>query len=311
MDDRLDVGRVTTGKIILSPKAIDLSALARRGWAVLESTGTFALHKARLDTEPVWVNADETRMAQVIDNLLTNAVKYTPAGGSILMTIRCEDDDALIRVADTGIGISPALLPRIFDLFVQGEPTRDRAKGGLGIGLTLVKRLVEMHGGSVDACSEGPGRGSAFTVRLPRLAVPVEAVATGPTRAAARGARRVLLVEDSADVRRMLRLRLELDGHEVHETEDGITGLAEALGLQPDVAIIDIGLPGLDGWELGRQLRATEAGRRMILVAISGYGQLEDQQLSREAGFDVHLVKPVDLDTLTEAIHGVRTVRHE
>jgi signal transduction histidine kinase/ActR/RegA family two-component response regulator len=311
MDDLLDVGRVTTGKIILSPKAIDLSELARRGWAVLESTGTFALHKARLDTEPVWVNADETRMAQVIDNLLTNAVKYTPAGGSILMTIRCEDDDALIRVADTGIGISPALLPRIFDLFVQGEPTRDRAKGGLGIGLTLVKRLVEMHGGSVDACSEGPGRGSAFTVRLPRLAVPVEAVATGPTRAAARGARRVLLVEDSADVRRMLRLRLELDGHEVHETEDGITGLAEALGLQPDVAIIDIGLPGLDGWELGRQLRATEAGRRMILVAISGYGQLEDQHLSREAGFDVHLVKPVDLDTLTEAIHGVRTVRHE
>jgi signal transduction histidine kinase/ActR/RegA family two-component response regulator len=312
MDDLLDVGRVTTGKIILSPKAIDLSELARRGWAVLESTGTFAQHKARLETELVWVNADETRIAQVIDNLLTNAVKYTPAGGSVLMTVRCEGDDAVIRVADTGIGINPALLPRIFDLFVQGEPTRDRAKGGLGIGLTLVKRLVEMHGGSVGACSEGPGRGSVFTVRLPRLAVPVEAVAAGPTRAAARGARRVLLVEDSADVREMLRLRLELDGHEVHETEDGITGLAEALGLQPDVAVIDIGLPGLDGWELARQLRTTEAGRRMILVAISGYGQLKDQQLSREAGFDVHLVKPVDLDALTEAIHGssLRTVPH-
>ena len=144
-----------------------------------------------------------------------------------------------------------------------------------------MKRLVEMHGGSVGARSEGPGRGSAFTVRLPRLAVPVEALAAGPTRAAARVARRVLLVEDSADVRRMLRLRLELDGHEVHETEDGITGLAEALGLQPDVAVIDIGLPGLDGWELARRLRATDAGRRMILVAISGYGQLEDQQLTR------------------------------
>jgi CheY-like chemotaxis protein len=181
----------------------------------------------------------------------------------------------------------------------------------LGIGLTLVKQLVEMHGGSVGACSEGRGRGSAFTVRLPRVAVHVEPVALGPTRTAPKGARRVLLVEDSADVRRMLRLRLELDGHEVHEAEDGITGLAEALGLQPDVAVIDIGLPGLDGWELARQLRATETGRRMILVAISGYGQLEDQQLSREAGFDVHLVKPVDLDTLTEAIHGVslRTVR--
>jgi CheY-like chemotaxis protein/anti-sigma regulatory factor (Ser/Thr protein kinase) len=314
MDDLLDVGRVTTGKIILSPKALDLSELARRSWAVLESTGTFAQHKSRLETEPVWVNADETRIAQVIDNLLTNAVKYTPSGGSVTMTVRPEGDDAIIRVADTGIGINPALLPRIFDLFVQGEPTRDRAKGGLGIGLTLVKRLVEMHGGSVVACSEGSGRGSVFTVRLSRLVVAMEAVAPAPTRTAAprradaRTARRVLLVEDSADVRRMLRLRLELDGHEVHEAEDGITGLTEALGLQPDVAIIDIGLPGLDGWELGRQLRATEAGRRMTLIAISGYGQLEDQQLSQEAGFDVHLVKPVDLDTLNATIHGVSPV---
>jgi signal transduction histidine kinase/ActR/RegA family two-component response regulator len=311
MDDLLDVGRVMTGKIILSPKTVDLSEVACRGWAVLESTGTFAQHKARLETEPVWVNADETRMAQVIDNLITNAVKYTPVGGSVMMAVLCEGDDAVIRVADTGIGISPALLPRIFDLFVQGELTRDRAKGGLGIGLTLVKRLVEMHGGSVGACSEGPGRGSAFTVRLPRLAVPAETVATGPTRTGARGGRRVLLVEDSADVRRMLRLRLELDSHEVHEAEDGITGLAEAFRLQPDVAVIDIGLPGLDGWELARQLRATEAGRRMILVAISGYGQLEDQQLSREAGFDAHLVKPVDLDALTEAIYGVSLISEE
>ena len=305
MDDLLDVGRVTTGKILLSPKALDLSDLARRGWAVLESTGTFAQHRARLDTEPVWVSADETRIAQVIDNLLTNGVKYTPAGGSVTMTVRSERNDAVIRVVDTGIGISSALLPRIFDLFVQGEPTRDRAKGGLGIGLTLVKRLVEMHGGSVGACSEGPGRGSTFTVRLPRLAVPVLALAAGPTRATVRGARRVLLVEDSVDVRRMLRLGLELDGHEVHETEDGIAGLAQALGLRPDVAVIDIGRPGLDGWELARQLRATEAGRRMILVAISGYGQVEDQQLSREAGFDLHLVKPVDIETLTDAIHDV------
>jgi signal transduction histidine kinase/ActR/RegA family two-component response regulator len=312
MDDLLDVGRVMTGKIILSPKVVDLSELARRGWAVLESTGMFTQHKVRLETEPVGVKADEIRMAQVIDNLITNAVKYTPAGGSVTVAVLSEGDDAVIRVADTGIGISPALLPRIFDLFVQGELTRDRAKGGLGIGLTLVKRLVEMHGGSVGARSEGPGRGSAFTVRLPRLAVPAETVATAPIRTAAGGARRVLLVEDSADVRRMLRLRLELDGHDVHEAEDGITGLAEAFRLQPDVAVIDIGLPGLDGWELARRLRAVDAGRRMILVAISGYGQLEDRQLSREAGFDVHLVKPVDLDTLTAAIHGVslRTVGH-
>jgi CheY-like chemotaxis protein len=219
------------------------------------------------------------------------------------MTVRGDGDGAVIRVSDTGIGMSPALLPRIFDLFVQGEPTRDRAKGGLGIGLTLVKRLVEMHGGSVTASSDGPGRGSVFTVCVPRLAVPVEHVATEATRAVSRGARRVLLVEDSADVRRMLRFRLELDGHELHETSDGITGLAEALRLQPDVAVIDIGLPGLDGWEVARQLRAANAGRRMTLIAISGYGQVADHQRSRQAGFDVHLVKPIDLDTLIDVIH--------
>jgi CheY-like chemotaxis protein len=181
----------------------------------------------------------------------------------------------------------------------------------LGIGLTLVKRLVEMHGGSVSAFSEGPGRGSVFVVRLPRVAVPVEALAAGLTGAATRGGRRVLLVEDSADARQMFRLMLELDGHEVHEAEDGVTGLAQALDLQPDVAVIDIGLPGLDGWELARRLRATDAGRRMILVAVSGYGELEDQRLSQNVGFDAHLVKPVDLDTLTKAIHGawLRTMR--
>jgi CheY-like chemotaxis protein len=313
MDDLLDVGRVTTGKIILSRRTFDLSVLARRSWAVFESTGTFARHVAKLETDPVWVDADETRMAQVIDNLLTNAVKYTPAGGSVNMTIQREHDDALIRVADTGIGISPTLLPRIFDLFVQGERTRDRAKGGLGIGLTLVKRLVEMHGGSVGAVSEGAGRGSVFTVKLPRALVPFAAPPVTPTRAAAMDTRRVLLVEDSADVRGMLRVMLELDGHDVHEAEDGVTGLAQALRLLPDVAIVDIGLPGLDGCELARQLRATGAGRKMILVAVSGYGQPEDQRLSREAGFDAHLVKPVDGDTLTHAIRRISLdrARHE
>ena len=304
MDDLLDVGRVTTGKIILSPQAIDLAELARRVWAVLESTGTFAQHKATLETGPVWVSADETRMAQVLDNLLTNAVKYTPAGGGVGMTVRRVGADAEIRVTDTGVGMSPALLPRIFDLFVQGEPTRDRAKGGLGIGLTLVKRLVEMHGGSVSASSAGQGRGSVFTVLLPLLAVDMKPVDTAAPRTLSHHARRVLLVEDSVDVRQMLRFRLELDGHEVHETGDGITGLAEALRLEPDVAVIDIGLPGMDGWQLARELRAATVGDRMVLIAISGYGQLTDQQSSRAAGFDAHLVKPLDLDALTDAILG-------
>jgi CheY-like chemotaxis protein len=166
----------------------------------------------------------------------------------------------------------------------------------------LAKRLVEMHGGSIGASSDGPARGSVFTVRLPRLAVWLEAAGTAPTRTAATNARRILLVEDSADVRRMLRAWLELLGHEVHETEDGITGLAQVRSLRPDVAVIDIGLPGLDGWELARQLRATNAGRRTMLIAVSGYGQAADQELSRMAGFDAHLVKPVDLDALTDII---------
>jgi signal transduction histidine kinase/ActR/RegA family two-component response regulator len=308
MDELLDVGRVTTGKIMLSREKVDLSELAHRAWRVLESTGTFAHHKARVETEAVWVNVDEIRMTQVIDNLLTNAVKYTPAGGRITMTVRRENDDAIIQVADTGVGIGAAFLPRIFDLFVQGEPTRDRAKGGLGIGLTLVKRLVEMHDGAVGAFSAGPDRGSTFTVRLPSLGTPGKAALTEPTRPAVTTAstmvsdRRILLVEDSADVRHMLRLRLELDGYKVYEAEDGITGLNHALGLRPDIAVIDIGLPGLDGWELARQVRASEAGRRMLLVAISGYGQQEDQRRSREAGFDMHLVKPVNLDSLTDFI---------
>lgn len=304
MDDLLDVGRVTTGKILLSPTTLDLSELARRGWAVLESTGTFARHAATLETEPVWVQVDETRIAQVIENLLTNAVKYTPAGGSVVMTVRGEGDDAVIRVADTGMGLGPTLLPHIFELFVQGERTRDRNKGGLGIGLTLVKRLVEMHGGSVDAASEGPGHGSVFTVRLPRVAASRTVLAGEPRRSNVTRARRILIVEDNADARQMLRSVLELEGHEMHEAEDGITGLAHALELEPDIAVVDIGLPGLDGWELARRVRATDAGRRMILVAVSGYGQPDDLTRSRLAGFDTHLVKPVDPETLNEAIHG-------
>ncbi len=304
MDDLLDVGRVTTGKIVLSRRAADLGAVARGTWAVLESTGTFARHAAKLEVEPAWADVDETRMAQVIENLLTNAVKYTPAGGEIVMRVCREDDAAVIRVTDTGIGMAGTLLPRVFDLFVQGERSRDRGKGGLGIGLTLVKRLMEMHGGTVTAASEGPGRGSVFTVRCPAVPAAAEAPPTPPTRAAASGPRRVVLVEDSADARQMLRAALELDGHEVHEAEDGLAGLALALRVQPDAAILDIGLPGLDGCELARRLRATDAGRDMVLVAVSGYGQPDDHRRSRAAGFDAHLVKPVDPDALARALLG-------
>jgi len=304
MDDLLDVARVTTGKIALSRQPLDVADLTRRCWTVLESTGTLQQHVARLEAEPVWVNADETRLLQVLENLLTNAVKYTPPGGSVTVSVRAQGGDAVIRVADTGIGIAPALLPRVFDLFVQGEQTKDRMKGGLGIGLTLVKRLVDMHGGSVEAASEGPGRGSVFTIRLPRLETPASAPAPHDRGPAAIVARRVLVVEDSPDAREMMRLLLELDGHEVYEADDGLAGLEQAVTLKPDAAVIDIGLPGLDGHELARRLRATDVGATMTLVAVSGYGQPEDHERSREAGFDLHLVKPVNAATLAHAIRG-------
>lgn len=308
-DDLLDVARVTTGKIILSRRSFDLGELVRRCWAVLQSTGTLTHHTARLEAEPVWMDADETRILQVIENLITNAVKYTPPGGSIVVAVRGEGGDAVIRVADSGVGISRALLPRIFDLFVQGEQTQDRVKGGLGIGLTLVKRLVEMHGGSVAATSEGPGRGSLFTVRLPRAAAPVTAVSAGERPSMATVGRRVLLVEDSPDAREMMRLLLELEGHEVYEAEDGLVGLERAIALRPDAAIIDIGLPGLDGREVARRLRATDAGARMTLVAVSGYGQPDDHRRSLDAGFNTHLVKPVDAGSLTRAIRSAPAER--
>jgi signal transduction histidine kinase len=303
MDDLLDAGRVATGKIILSRKPVDLGDLAARSWDVLDSTGTFAQHDATVETESVWANVDETRMAQVIENLLTNAVKYTPPGGKVAMSVRRDGDAAMIQVSDTGVGIGPTLLPRIFDLFVQGDRAPDRNKGGLGIGLTLVKRLVEMHGGSVGAVSAGPGHGSVFAVRLPCVAIPDTPARVEPPPSTGIGARRVLVVEDSADARQMLCSTLALDGHEVHEADNGITGLARAIELRPDVAIIDIGLPGLDGRDLARRLRQTDPGRSMILLALSGYGQPDDARLSREAGFDAHLVKPVDPDALAAAIH--------
>jgi signal transduction histidine kinase len=299
--DLLDVARLTTGKIVLSRRPVDLADVARSWCGVLESTGALRRHGLRIDAEPAWVEGDQTRLMQVVENLLSNALKYTPPGGDITVTIAPDRDDAVLRVSDTGIGIEPELLPRVFDLFVQGEQRPDRPTGGLGVGLTLVKRLVEMHGGSVVAASAGPGRGSSFEVRLPRLpTAPVTApVSTSDRRHATA---RVLIVEDDADSREMLRVVLELDGYEVHDAPDGLAGLDMARSLEPDIMIVDIGLPGLDGYELARRIRATDFGRRARLIAVSGYGQAEDRRRSLDAGFDVHLVKPVDEVALAQAM---------
>jgi PAS domain S-box-containing protein len=301
VDDLLDVVRVMTGKVLLERQPMELAEVVTRHVGSLRTTGKMQDHVVTVEAAPVWVDADIVRMEQVIGNLVSNALKYTPAGGHITITVKTEGGDAVLSVADTGVGIAPHLVTRIFDLFVQGERRLDRAQGGLGIGLTLVRRLVELHGGSVRAESAGVGGGSRFTVRLRAVPAPRAAAAAG---VAPRPVvpRRILVVEDNRDARDMLRHLLEASGHEVHEALDGRQGLEAALRLRPDVALIDLGLPELDGYELARRIRTVDPDRRMLLVAVTGYGSAEDRERSLTAGFDLHLVKPVDVDTLNDVL---------
>ena len=300
MDDLLDVGRVVTGKITLERRSMDLLAAARRAVATLRAAGVTERHDISVDGGPVWVDGDATRLEQVVTNLVSNALKFTPTGGSIRIWVGSEDGGAVLRVSDTGVGMSPELLPRIFELFVQGDQPPERAAGGLGIGLTLVRQLVELHGGHIEARSGGAGQGSVFTVRLPRARV-----TSGdrlPTAHAAVPPCRILVVEDNADARDMLLALLSLERHDVFTASDGPSGVDAAVRLRPDVALVDIGLPGLNGYEVARRIRATEAGRAMKLIALTGYGQSADMRQAREAGFDLHLVKPVDPGRLDEAL---------
>jgi signal transduction histidine kinase/ActR/RegA family two-component response regulator len=302
INDLLDVGRVVSGKIRLNRQPLDMAETVRR--AVATFIGD-ALLDRRIDisTEPVWIDGDADRIEQVLTNIVNNAVKYTPPGGLIRVSVRAEGGDAVLSVEDTGFGISAGLLPFIFDLYVQADRTLDRARGGLGIGLTLVRRLVELHGGTIVASSEGEEQGSRFTVRLrqipgatgfPDVSVPQERPAKP---------RRVLLIEDSKDAREMLRMMLELAGHVVYDAEDGVRGLELLNAERPDVGIIDIGLPRMDGYEVARRIRDLPYGRDMLLLALSGYGSPGDAKRSAEHGFDYHLVKPVDPDRLTRMIH--------
>jgi PAS domain S-box-containing protein len=290
VDDLLDVSRVTTGKIGLERRPVDLAEAVRRCADALAGTEQTGRHRLEIDARPVWVQGDRSRIEQVVMNLVSNAIKYTPAGGRISIAVRGDGRTARLSVSDTGLGIPAHMVERIFDLFVQGERTLDRAEGGLGIGLTLVRRLVELHGGRVGASSGGPGRGSTFVVELPEIPTPAASVEAPPS--ARTSGRRILIVEDNRDTREMLRFSLELAGHEVHDASDGPTGLEMLLKLAPDVALVDVGLPGFDGLELVR--RAREARTTTRLVALTGYGLPDDLRRSREAGFDTHLVKPVD-----------------
>ena len=302
VDDLLDVGRVHSGKILLERQKLRLDTLVRHCMATMASTGRTAQHEMSADLQPAWIDADPTRFEQIVANLLDNAVKYTPAGGSIAVTVRVYGDEVVLGVSDSGVGISNELMPYVFELFVQGHRALDRAQGGLGVGLALVRRLAEMHGGRVAAFSAGVGQGSGFEVRIARAAEP-ETLPDQRTAPPSSG-HKVLLIEDNQDAREMLAVMLDAQDYRVTSAEDGYEGLRLAAETGPDVALIDIGLPGIDGYEVARRLRADPGTSGVRLIALTGYGQDADQQRALDAGFDAHLVKPVDMDHLLEVLEN-------
>jgi signal transduction histidine kinase/ActR/RegA family two-component response regulator len=281
VEDLLDVSKLVSGKIVLTTMQPEyLRDVVMRALTSFHEAGKAS-------------QADATRLQQVVTNLLDNAVKYTPSGGRVDMTVASEGPDAVLTVRDTGVGIRPDVLPRIFDLFVQASDTMARSAGGLGLGLTIVKRLVALHGGSVSASSAGPNQGSEFVVRLPRIADGQGEAQPIAAEVAASRARHILVIEDNTDFREGIRLLLESWGHRVEEASNGAQGLDTVRRERPEIVLIDLGLPGVDGYAVARALRAAPGGEALLLVAITGYGRPSDRRQAREAGFDAHLTKPV------------------
>ena len=301
INDLLDVERVVSGKVRLNRQPVNVADAVRQVVATFTGVAPGDRH-ITLSTEPVWVEWDTMRLQQVLTNIMTNAVKYTPAGGSIRVAVRAEGDDAVLSVEDTGYGIPPTLLPVIFDMFVQVDRTLGHAQGGLGIGLALVRRLVELHGGTVVASSDGEGQGSTFTLRLARIPAPHASsdIPFGHGRPVR--PRRVLLIEDSPHERQRLRLMLELAGHVVYDAENVARGLELLQMVRPDVGIIDISSPIVDGRFLARRIRKQPHGRGMLLVAHSADGSPEGSTRRGEDGFDCHLVNPVDAEHLARLL---------
>jgi signal transduction histidine kinase len=312
VDDLLDVGRIIQGKIELRKDRFALDALIHRA----EETAQPAIDargqelKVSLPTGSVYLDGDLVRLAQVLSNLLMNAAKYTDKAGQIWLSARREDSHVLIAVRDTGVGIDPELLPRVFDLFVQGDRSLAHSQGGLGIGLTLARRLVELHGGSVNASSAGVGHGSEFTVRLPALpeAPTKDSTKASDSSKAAGAVRRVLVVDDNVDAAESTGMLLRIAGHAVTLAHDGLAAIAAAREFRPEVVLLDIGLPGISGYEVARELRAQPENERVVIAAVTGYGQDSDRGRSREAGFDYHLTKPLDPRTLTDFVASPRPV---
>jgi signal transduction histidine kinase/CheY-like chemotaxis protein len=318
VDDLLDVSRITQGKIILRKENLDLRKLVGRALETSRPLIDARKHQltVSLPSETVRLRGDLMRLAQVVSNLLNNAAKYTDTGGAIWLTAGYVGDEVILRVKDNGMGIPAEELPHVFDLFIQAGRSLDRAQGGLGIGLTLARSIIELHGGWIEALSEGPGRGSEFVIHLPLLELQqfwgealrkvhtsfngVEAAAPALSMRC-----RVLVVDDNVDSAESLALALTLEGYDARLAYDGPDAVELALAFKPQVALLDIGLPGMNGYELARQLRQRPGGREMALIALTGYGQAEDRRKSREAGFDHHLTKPVNYDLLVSLINSL------
>jgi PAS domain S-box-containing protein len=309
IDDLLDAARVTNGRIVLNRRPLDLAQLVAECFSSLRETGQFERHTIETNFESVWVEGDSDRLSQVVVNLLSNAVKYTPSAGKIWVRVKA-DKEAVIEVQDNGAGIASEFLPCIFDLFTRGEFGLERSPAGLGIGLTLVQRIAELHKGRAEAVSDGPGRGSTFTVRLPRIAAPQLHAQDHDGLNQSFGPRRILLIEDNDDARESLRALLEDSGHEVYAVGDGLAGVEKALEVKPAVVLIDLGLPGLDGYEVAARIRSTPACRAAILIALTGYGQSDYRTKAENAGFHGYVVKPVDVATL-ERVIAAYPIQHE
>ena len=318
VDDLLDVSRITQGKITLRKEKLDLMKVVGRALETSRPLIDARKHQltVSIPSETVILNGDLLRLAQVVSNLLNNAAKYTDESGAIWLSAGRVGDEVILRVRDNGMGIPVEELPHVFDLFIQAGRSLDRAQGGLGIGLTLARSIVELHGGRIEALSDGPGRGSEFVIHLPVFSFqPLRGDALGEVHESFMGVeaaapawsvrRRVLVVDDNVDSAESLALALTLEGHDAKLAYDGPGAVEVALAFKPQVALLDIGLPGMNGYELARQLRQRPGGRDMALIALTGYGQAEDRRKSREAGFDHHLTKPVNYDTLVTLINSL------
>jgi CheY-like chemotaxis protein/anti-sigma regulatory factor (Ser/Thr protein kinase) len=301
IDDLLDVSRITRGKIRLRKEVVDLTPIINSAVDAMRPKVEERQHELTVaaTSGDCWVEVDSMRLEQILTNLLSNAARYTEKGGKIWVSAEREGKDVFVRVRDSGIGIAPERLTQIFELFTQGDHSLARAEGGLGIGLTVARSLAELQGGSVSARSDGPGMGSEFTVRLPGVNPPLASSTKTGMREPAGTSRRVLIVDDNVDLANGLARLLGLLGHSVHVAHDGKEAIEAARGFEPQVVLLDIGLPTMDGYQVAREIRMQEFGKSARIIAITGYGQEEDRRRSYEAGFDHHLVKPIDFNSLT------------